>query len=102
MILARRQDYAAAVEHFEKTIKVDPTYQKAYHNLAMVSFIIGRPQDALTLIDAALKLNPDSRNTLLLKSRVLASLGRTHEAKVAEDDAAFLPEAHWTERASVK
>lgn len=102
VILARRQDYAAAVEHFEKTIQFDSTYQKAYHNLAMVSFIVGRPQDALTLIDAALKLSPDSRNTLLLKSRILASLGRTQEAKVIEDDAAFLPEANWTERASVK
>lgn len=101
VVYAKKQQLNIAAKHFSTAIRLDPTYQKAYHNLAMCYFIAGHPAQALEEVNAGLKLNADNRNSLLLKSTILQSLGRNEEAKIIADHAEFLPEANWSERSAV-
>jgi tetratricopeptide (TPR) repeat protein len=102
VILAQRGEHAAARTHFLAAIAADPTYQKVYHNLAMVHYITGDNERALAAIDDALGLSPDSRNSLLLKAAILEALGRGAEAGRLREEAEFLPEGNWTERMPVR
>lgn len=102
VIHARRGDYIGALKHFNAAVKYDPTYFKAFHNQAMVYHISGQDDLALSAVDQALALLPDQRNSLLLKAKILHSLGRDGEAKKIKEDAGFLPEGNWSERISVK
>jgi hypothetical protein len=54
------------------------------------------------VVNAALKLEPESRNSMLLKSTILKSLGRLEEAAALQDEAMFQPEGNWTERIPVR
>lgn len=101
VIFANRGDHKTAKIHFISTIKLDNRYQKAYHNLAMVFYITGENQNALHRIEQAITLSPNSRNSLLLKSEILSSLGRENEANIASEQAEFLPEGNWSERLSI-
>ena len=102
VILAQQGDYKAALEHFSRTVKLDPTYQKGYHNQAMAYYVLNRDIDALASVTIALKLDPESRNSMLLKSEILQAMGRQAEAREAHEDAMFLPEGNWSERAPVR
>jgi len=92
VIHAQRRNYEKAAQHFQATIRAEPSYQKAYHNLAMVHYLTERNELALTTVDRALKLIPDARDSLLLKSAILEALGRHVEARTLKDDAEFLPQ----------
>jgi len=102
VILAQKKEYKAAIEHFTRTVTIDPSYQKAYHNLAMAYYLSGKDLFALQSVDNSLKLAPEARNSMLLKSEILKALGRMAEAKAVEDEAMFLPEGNWHESAPVK
>jgi len=39
--------YFEAADHFLSAIEYDPTYQKAYHNLALISFLTEKDELAL-------------------------------------------------------
>lgn len=101
VVYAQRKKITLAKYYFESAIRSDRSYQKAYHNLAMVHYINGQNQQALKTVDYALKLKPESRNTLLLKATILTAMGQHAEAKKAKDDADFLPEGNWSERSPV-
>ena len=102
VIHAQKGKYSLAATHFLTTIQLDPTYQKAYHNLAMVYYLSGLPQEALDALNAGLALNPENRNSMMLKATILSALNRQKEAQAASDIAEFLPEGNWTERAPVR
>jgi tetratricopeptide (TPR) repeat protein len=102
VILAQHGDYPAAADHFLTTIALDPSYQKAYHNLAMVYYITDHNQDALATIDKSLKLDPQSRDSLLLKASILEALGRHAEAGKIKEDAEFLAPGNPTERSAIQ
>jgi tetratricopeptide (TPR) repeat protein len=102
VILAQRGEHAAAIDRFRSTIRLEPGYLKAHHNLALTLHLQARDAEALGAIDQALALNPAAREALLLKSAILAALGRNGEAHAAAARAAPLPEANWTERAPLK
>lgn len=101
IILAQNGDHKQAIEHFSKTVSIDPTYQKGHHNLAIALYITENDIAALVSVDKSLALKPDSRDSMLLKSKILAALGRHVEAKQLEDEGMFLPEANWSERALI-
>lgn len=101
VVHAQQRRLNVATQHFKAAIKLDPTYQKAYHNLSMCYFMGGQSEHALKIVDAGLELNADNRNSLMLKSTILQSLGREAEAKIISDHAEFLPESNWTERSAV-
>lgn len=102
VVYAQQQQYSKAIEHFLTAIHHDRNYQKAYHNLAMVYFISDRPLAALSTVDEALALSRQSRDSLLLKSSILASLGRQQEAELLASEAALLPPADWSERSAIR
>ena len=102
VLYAQKREYAKAMEHFNRAISIDPTYQKAYHNLAMLLHIAGDNANAINRINQSLKLNPHSRNSLLLKSSILDSLGRIKEASQVESQADLIREGEWYEQAPVK
>lgn len=102
VIHARAGDYAKAEQHFGNTIRLEPSYEKAYHNLATVYYLTGRAAMALNMIDMALEMQPESRESLVLKSEILSTLGREEEAQALKDEAEYLPSINWTERLSVQ
>ena len=101
VVHAQQQRLNIAAKHFKTAIKLDPSYQKAYHNLSMCYFIGGQSEHALKVLDVGLVLDADNRNSLMLKSTILQSLGREAEAKSISDHAEFLPESNWTERSAI-
>jgi tetratricopeptide (TPR) repeat protein len=102
VIYARRSEYERAAEHFRATVRTDPSYQKGHHNLAMVYLLLGRDGEALPVVERALQLQPESRDSLLLKSVILESLGRVKEAKAIRDEAEFLPEGDASARLPIE
>jgi tetratricopeptide (TPR) repeat protein len=102
VIYAKKGNNSLAAKHFQMTIQLDPTYQKAYHNLALVYHLSGHSQEALDILNAGLTLNPDNRNSMILKSSILSTLGREEEAKVASNIAEFLPDGNWSEHTPVQ
>ena len=101
VVHARHNRLGLAARHFSTAIRLDPGYQKAYHNLAICFHLRGQPREALEIVDAGLLLDPDSRDSLFLKSTVLEALGRADEAKAISERAEFLPESNWSERSEV-
>lgn len=102
VIYAKQQQYAEAIRHFSSTIRYDPSYQKGYHNLAMAYFLVEQDNLALEAVDKALELNPQDRNSVLLKAEILTVLGKTQEAQALREDAEFLPEGNWSESVPVQ
>ncbi|VAW93821.1 hypothetical protein MNBD_GAMMA21-140 [hydrothermal vent metagenome] len=103
VVLAQQGNYSEAVKHFHATVSIDPTYQKGHHNLAMAYFVIEKDAQALSSVDESLRLAPDFRNSLILKSKILNALGRVSEAKELEEEAQFLPQSgDWTEHVPVQ
>ncbi|HWR77748.1 MAG TPA: tetratricopeptide repeat protein [Thiobacillus sp.] len=98
VVHAKHNRISLAAKHFSTAIHLDPGYQKAYHNLAICFYLRGQHREALEIVDAGLQLDPDSRDSLLLKLTVLQALGRTDEAKGIAERAEFLPESNWSER----
>ena len=103
VVLAQKGEYAEAIEHFHTTVRLDPTYQKGYHNLAMAYFITNNVSNALISVNNSLKLAPEFRDSLLLKSKILDAMGRHDEAMQIQEEAEILPQnGDWTERAPVE
>ena len=102
VIFAKKKKYGKAVEHFSATIRLDPSYQKAYHNLSMTLYLVGNDAQALLRVEQALALNPNHRDALMLKGLILEQLGRHDEASAAKEEAEFLPETNWSESISVQ
>lgn len=102
VVHAKHDRLGLAARHFSTAIRLDPHYQKAYHNLAICFHLRGQPREALEIVDAGLVLDPDSRDSLLLKSSILETLGQADEARRLAERAAFLPESNWSERSEVE
>lgn len=102
VVYAQQHNYKAALKHFSLAIQNDPSYQKAYHNLALVYVITHKSHKALGAINKSLLLNHDSRNSLILKSEILKTLGNTEEAKTVMRKAEFLPEGNWSEQYTIR
>lgn len=81
---------------------LDSSYQKGFHNLAMVRLITQQRDQALLAIDRALQLNPSERESLLLKAQILRELGRGPEADAIQTEAEFLPQGNWSEQLSIQ
>ena len=102
VIFAKYGQYYQAADNFISAFEIDPSYYKAYYNLAIVSFITNKDKLALVLVKNSLALKPNSRDSLILKAKILKSLGRVKEAESIMDDAEFLPEGNWSERIPLK
>ena len=61
-------------------------------HLAIAYFVTEKDTLALGSVDESLRLSPNFRDSLLLKSKILYALGRASEAKEIEEQALFLPQ----------
>ncbi len=102
VLFAQRKAFKMATRHFLAAIKHDPSYQKAYHNLAMVYYINARNESSLKAINTAVALAPNSKNSLLLKSEILKSMGKLDEASKVQEIAEFLPKGNWSEQFDIQ
>ncbi|NOY15859.1 MAG: hypothetical protein GXP23_02790 [Gammaproteobacteria bacterium] len=69
----------------------------------MAYFITGNDNSALISVNNSLKLAPNYRDSILLKSKILASMGRHEEAMQLKEDVEFLPNSDdWTEHTPVE
>ncbi|MFK5915188.1 MAG: tetratricopeptide repeat protein [Woeseiaceae bacterium] len=101
VVYAQKGDYKKAIQHFSKTIRLDPSYQKGYHNLAMSLFVMENDVGALLNINKSLELKK-TRDSVLLKSTILKAMGNIEEAQALADEADFIPETNWSERAVIR
>ena len=99
--LAQLGKYEEAVGHFVQSKTLDPSYQKAHHNLAMILYMIGDLDNALPVVNDALRLAPKNRGSLMLKSTILDGLGNKQEASKIRKRAEFLTGGNWSERSAI-
>jgi len=97
VLYAQEKLYYKAINHFHASIKSDPTYQKAYHNLALTYYLTNKNTLAMRYVDKALELNAVSKNSTLLKAEILEQAGHLQEAKKLENAAKQMIESSWSE-----
>ena len=101
VVYAQKGDYKKAIKHFSKTISLDASYQKGYHNLAMSLFVMENDMGALINVNKSIELKK-TRDSILLKSTILKAMGKTEEAQTLAEEADFIPETNWSERAVIR
>ncbi len=79
-ILAARQQYVPAREHFDAALRLYPGNAGAMVNLGQLLAAQGKPMEALAYFAAALKRNPQNVDALRHYAAALASQGRAREA----------------------
>lgn len=102
VIYAQEGDYQRAIRHFKSTIRIDPTYHKAYHNLAMAYYLTDQNLIALATVNQGMALQRGSRDSLLLKAEILKALGQPERAQELIDEAEFMNTGNWSERVPVQ
>jgi tetratricopeptide (TPR) repeat protein len=78
-----RQEYAAALDIFQQILAQHPEFADVRHSAGLCLVFLGRPEDALEQIDAALAINPAYIEAHVNRALVLQELGRYDEAQVA-------------------
>ena len=68
-----------AARHFVKCLEIRNDYD-SWWRIGIIRFEQNRQADALTVLEEALKLNPDHINSRILKARALIALERFNEA----------------------
>lgn len=102
VVLAQLGELDLAIQHFLKARGLDPGYQKVHHNLGMVYYMKNDQTKALSAVNASLRLQPDSKSSLMLKATILSALGRMGEADRLRQRAETLPEGNWSERSQLR
>ena len=80
VILAEREDYAGALDHFAASLQCDPDNVEAHVNLGQVLGLQGRFAEGESHFRAALKLRPDDPATHKKFARCLSRVGKNPEA----------------------
>jgi predicted O-linked N-acetylglucosamine transferase (SPINDLY family) len=80
VICLRRRDPAAAVDAFDRLLKLQPHSPDVLNNRAMALVDVGRHDEALTSLDRALALKPDYREALNNRAGLLEAMRRYSEA----------------------
>jgi tetratricopeptide (TPR) repeat protein len=80
-----QKDYKTAIKHYTNAIAADSTFARAYFNRASAYFEVGQFADALTDINKGIELLPafswkEPEEAYILRGRILAKLGKPHEA----------------------
>ena len=76
----RKQDYQAALDHFQKALDIDPEFADAYSNMGITEAILGRLEEAAEQLQKAVNLVPDHTLAISNLSIVLAQLKRYGDA----------------------
>ena len=78
--LVKSGRYQEAVEAFESSIKLSPTFAVAYNNLGVSYSSLGRLEDAIKVLKRALELTPGYAEAYFNLGVALQRLGQPHEA----------------------
>lgn len=78
---------AAAAEHYQQALAIDPTFERAMVGAAVVAGVDGDLLRSDSLLDAALEAHPESSFVLRSKGDVLGSLRRFDEAAMVYERA---------------
>lgn len=81
----RADDPKTALVHLRKAHALSPRSAEAC-NLADCWLQLGKPQDAMKLVDRVLRAEPDNLRGNLLRARILVSLGQMDEAEMIYRD----------------
>ena len=68
-LLQRQSKTAVAVEAYQKALKSDPDKAEALGNLAAAYFQLGKQQEGMTALDAALRLEPGNLHWRAMKAK---------------------------------
>lgn len=96
--------YAQAERQFGAALALVPGRVSALINLGAARLKLGRPQDALAVLDEALAQEPDGIDALGYQGSALAELGREAEALASFDRVLALQPRHglvWSHRGSL-
>ncbi len=80
-LLARRESYAEAIQHYQQALKLDPALTPLHANLGLAYFKQGQADAALREFDRFLKANPGNRQAMQLRGMTLLELERYSEAE---------------------
>ncbi len=75
----RSDDLKTRKGQIEKQIQLEPDNGGLYSELADVNFKLGLPEDALKSADVALTKDGSDKNAIVVKSKSMAALGRSHD-----------------------
>ena len=81
VIALQRREFEKAIDHFQRALKILPTYADAHNNLAAVYVETGRLNEALPHLEMAARLNGRDPMAHTNLGAVLAGLGRIAEAR---------------------
>jgi glyoxylase-like metal-dependent hydrolase (beta-lactamase superfamily II) len=79
------QRYAEAGQKYREAIELNPRHASAYNNAAAVSYLAGKPLEALGFLDTAGEQGLEDNLNLKLQSLVFEALGRPTEGILQED-----------------
>lgn len=71
---------ARAVEMYARVLEIDPDNAAALHLLGLAAHQLGRPEEALKLVDCATTRRPNVADFHNSRGVILAALGRIEEA----------------------
>ncbi len=87
-----RDDFARAINYFEKAVEVDPNYAEAWYQAGFSYGMLGRHQDALKASKQAARLRPDWAETYVNIGASSFALGQFKEAAESYRQATRLDE----------
>lgn len=82
-LLARKEDFAGAIRHYEQALKLDPSLTPLHLNLGLAHFKQGRAVEAIAAFDRFLQAQPGHRQATQLRAMALVEAGRFAEAETA-------------------
>lgn len=85
--VSARENYSAALDHFEKAVAGNPLSGRAWHNYGAALDRLGRPAEAEAAWVKALPLNPERGRTLCELGKICAQQKRFDEAIRMFDEA---------------
>lgn len=74
MLLAEKGDVAGATRAYEAVLSIDPEHAFGNYNFARLVYLSGNPEQAKTLLRAALRKKPDFAQAAALLSHALEAL----------------------------
>ena len=81
----RQEEYAAAVQYYDRAINLNPGFAEAYNNRGIAKAKLGQYEAAITDYDKAINLNPRFAEAYLNRGSTKGNLEQ-HEAAVTDFD----------------
>jgi tetratricopeptide (TPR) repeat protein len=78
--LINQQQYAKAVEAFERVVQIDPQYVSGYINIAVADYSYEKYEPAMKMLDKALAMSPGNARALYYKAAILKIQGKLDDS----------------------